>query len=209
MGGALHHNQEIFRIVEDGLLLRWAGKVTSEMDGARRRVDAGERFGAALAWIPDRDGDDIPDSEPEVILDGFTVANSNYHNLANGLRWGPDGWLYGRCGGSCPGNVGAPGTLDEERVPLRGGIWRYHPKRKFFEVVVHGTTNPWGHDWDQNGEGFFINTVNGHLWHMIPGGHFDRPFGRSINPLVYEEIQMHEHRDELITLMQQQQQEDT
>jgi len=144
-----------------------------------------------LLFIPDRDGDDIPDSEPEVILDGFTVANSNYHNLANGLRWGPDGWLYGRCGGSCPGNVGAPGTLDEERVPLRGGIWRYHPKRKFFEVVVHGTTNPWGHDWDQNGEGFFINTVNGHLWHMIPGGHFDRPFGRSINPLVYEEIQMH------------------
>jgi hypothetical protein len=23
--------------------------------------------------FPDRDGDDIPDSEPEVILDGFTV----------------------------------------------------------------------------------------------------------------------------------------
>ena len=144
-----------------------------------------------LLFIPDRNGDDIPDSEPEVVLDGFTVAKSNYHNFANGLRWGPDGWLYGRCGGSCPGNVGAPGMLDEERVPLRGGIWRYHPKRKFFEVIVHGTTNPWGHDWDQHGEGFFINTVNGHLWHMIPGGHFDRPFGRSINPLVYEAIQMH------------------
>jgi len=144
-----------------------------------------------LLFIPDRNGDDIPDSEPEVVLDGFTVAKSNYHNFANGLRWGPDGWLYGRCGGSCPGNVGVPGMLDEERVPLRGGIWRYHPKRKFFEVIVHGTTNPWGHDWDQHGEGFFINTVNGHLWHMIPGGHFDRPFGRSINPLVYEAIQMH------------------
>jgi putative membrane-bound dehydrogenase-like protein len=144
-----------------------------------------------LLFIPDRNGDDIPDSEPEVILDGFTVAKSNYHNFANGLRWGPDGWLYGRCGGSCPGNVGVPGTVDENRVPLRGGIWRYHPKRNFFEVVVHGTTNPWGHDWDQHGEGFFINTVNGHLWHMIPGGHFDRPFGRSVNPLVYEAIQMH------------------
>jgi putative membrane-bound dehydrogenase-like protein len=144
-----------------------------------------------LLFIPDRDGDDIPDSEPEVILDGFTVAKSNYHNFANGLRWGPDGWLYGRCGGSCPGNVGVPGTLDDKRIPLRGGIWRYHPKRKFFEVIVHGTTNPWGHDWDQHGEGFFINTVNGHLWHMIPGGHFDRPFGRSVNPLVYEAIQMH------------------
>lgn len=144
-----------------------------------------------LLFIPDKDGDDIPDGEPEVVLDGFTVAQSNYHNFANGLRWGPDGWLYGRCGGSCPGMVGAPGTPEGERVPLRGGIWRYHPKRKFFEVIVHGTTNPWGHDWDQHGEGFFINTVNGHLWHMIPGGHFDRPFGRSVNPRVYEAIQMH------------------
>jgi len=34
--------------------------------------------------------------------------------------------------------------------------------------------------------------VNGHLWHIIPGGgHFDRPFGRSKNDLVYEAIQMH------------------
>lgn len=144
-----------------------------------------------LLFVPDRDGDDVPDGEPEVVLDGFTVAQSNYHNLANGLRWGPDGWLYGRCGGSCPGEVGAPGTPQAERVPLRGGIWRYHPKRKFFEVIVHGTTNPWGHDWNEQGEGFFINTVNGHLWHLIPGGHFDRPFGRSVNPLVYEAIQMH------------------
>ena len=144
-----------------------------------------------LLFVPDRDGDDVPDGEPEVVLDGFTVAQSNYHNFANGLRWGPDGWLYGRCGGSCPGEVGAPGTPEAERVPLRGGIWRYHPKRKFFEVIVHGTTNPWGHDWNELGEGFFINTVNGHLWHLIPGGHFDRPFGRSVNPLVYEAIQMH------------------
>jgi len=144
-----------------------------------------------LLFIPDANGDDVPDGEPEVVLDGFTVAKSNYHNFANGLRWGPDGWLYGRCGGSCPGSVGAPGTPDVERVPLRGGIWRYHPKRKFFEVIVHGTTNPWGHDWDEHGEGFFINTVNGHLWHMIPGGHFDRPFGRSVNDKVYEAIQMH------------------
>ena len=55
-----------------------------------------------LLFIPDVNQDDLPDSEPQVILDGFTVAQSNYHNLANGLRWGPDGWLYGRCGGSCP-----------------------------------------------------------------------------------------------------------
>ncbi|MDG1072424.1 MAG: c-type cytochrome [Akkermansiaceae bacterium] len=144
-----------------------------------------------LLFIPDRNGDDIPDGKPEVILDGFTVAKNNYHNFANGLRWGPDGWLYGRCGGSCPGNVGVPGSTEAQRVPIEGGIWRFHPDRKAFEVLTHGTTNPWGHDWDEHGELFHINTVNGHLWHMIPGAHFERPFAPSPNKLVFEPIQMH------------------
>jgi hypothetical protein len=39
-----------------------------------------------VLFIPDRNGDDIPDGEPEVVLDGFTVAKDNYHNFANGLR---------------------------------------------------------------------------------------------------------------------------
>jgi len=141
-----------------------------------------------LLFIPDANGDDIPDGPPQVKLDGFTVAKDNYHNFANGLRWGPDGWLYGRCGHSCPGNLGAPGTPEDLRIPLDGGIWRYHPERKVVEVLCHGTTNPWGHDWDANGEMFFINTVNGHLWHMVPGAHFKESFGQSQNPYVYERL---------------------
>ncbi|MEM0925594.1 MAG: PVC-type heme-binding CxxCH protein, partial [Planctomycetota bacterium] len=141
-----------------------------------------------LLFLPDVDGDDRPDGPPEVLLDGFTVADSNYHNFANGLRWGPDGWLYGRCGHSCPGRLGVPGTPDEQRLPIEGGIWRYHPERKTVEVLVHGTVNPWGHDWDANGELFFINTVIGHLWHMIPGAHFKESFGESANPLIFERL---------------------
>lgn len=144
-----------------------------------------------LLFVPDRDGDDLPDGPPEVVLDGFTVAKSNHHNYANGLKWGPDGWLYGRCGHSCPGKLGLPGTAEEERIPIDGGIWRYHPTRKVVEVLTHGTTNPWGHDWDENGELFFINTVNGHLWHMISGAHFKEPFGPSQNPLIYDRLEMH------------------
>ncbi|MEM9481799.1 MAG: PVC-type heme-binding CxxCH protein [Verrucomicrobiota bacterium] len=144
-----------------------------------------------LLFVPDRDGDDIPDGEPEIMLDGFTVAFANYHNFANGLRWGPDGWLYGRCGHSCPGKIGIPGTPEEERIPIDGGIWRFHPERKVVEVLTHGTTNPWGHDWDKHGEFFFINTVNGHLWHMIPGAHFKENFGFSQNRLVYERLDHH------------------
>ena len=39
-----------------------------------------------LLFIPDRNGDLVPDGEPEVMLDGFDVARGNYHNFANGLR---------------------------------------------------------------------------------------------------------------------------
>ena len=139
-----------------------------------------------VLFIPDRNGDDIPDGEPEVVLDGFTVAKDNYHNFANGLRWGPDGWLYGRCGHSCPGRLGVPGTPDDQRIPMKGGIWRFHPERKIVEVLTHGTTNPWGHDWDQNGEMFFINTVTGHLWHLIHGAHLMD--SSTLNPLVYDKL---------------------
>ena len=145
-----------------------------------------------LLFIPDLDEDLIPDGEPEVMLDGFDVARGNYHNFANGLRWGPDGWLYGRCGHSCPGRIGVPGTPDELRYPIDGGIWRYHPQRKVVEVLAHGTVNPWGHDWDEHGELFFINTVIGHMWHLIPGAHYrESGSGSSQNPLIYERMPQH------------------
>lgn len=148
-----------------------------------------------LLFVPDRDANDVPDGPAEVILDGFTVPAENYHTLANGLKWGPDGWLYGRCGASSPGEIGPPGTPDALRVPVRGGLWRYHPGRARFEVVAHGTTNPWGHDWNALGEAFFINTVNGHLWHVLPGAHFARPHTIDPNPRAY--IQIEQHADHL------------
>ena len=61
-------------------------------------------------FIPDKNGDDVPDAEPQLLLDGFgNFANS--HNIANGFAWGPDGWLYGthgRTNWSLPGKQGTP-----------------------------------------------------------------------------------------------------
>jgi len=144
-----------------------------------------------LLFIPDRKGSDTPDAAPQVVLDGFTIPAENYHNFANGLRFGPDGWLYGRSGGSAPGEVGAPGTPADQRAPLRGGIWRYHPERKVFENFTVGLTNPWGHDWNADGELFNVNTVNGHFWHAFAGAHFAR--GSTMDPTshIYELINMH------------------
>jgi putative membrane-bound dehydrogenase-like protein len=129
------------------------------------------------------------------ILDGFTVSPNSHHTFANGLAWGPDGWLYGRCGASSPGEIGAPGSAPAERVPLRGGIWRYHPKRKIFEAVCHGTTNPWGLDWDDLGNGFFTNTVNGHLWRVLPGAHYARSHTVEPHPWIVEPLGPHADHD--------------
>ncbi|MFM8931646.1 MAG: PVC-type heme-binding CxxCH protein, partial [Gemmataceae bacterium] len=143
-----------------------------------------------LLFVPDGDADGRPDGPCRVVLEGFQVPMESHHNFANGLKWGPDGWLYGRCGASAFTRVRLPGQTEAESVPLAGGIWRFHPKRKVFEPLCHGTTNPWGHDWDARGECFFVNTVNGHLWHLIPGGHCRRPHTVSPNPMVFEPLEM-------------------
>lgn len=141
-----------------------------------------------LSFIADKNGDDVPDGEPEVLLDGFNVKTIG-HNIVNGLRWGPDGWLYGRHGITDTSSVGAPGTPPDKRVKMNCAIWRYHPTRKVLETVAHGGTNSWGHDWNADGELFMINTVIGHLWHVIPGAYYRRMFGTHLNPHVYEIIE--------------------
>lgn len=141
-----------------------------------------------LLFIPDRDGDDVPDGEPEVILDGWNYKTIG-HNIVNGLRWGPDGWLYGRHGITDNSLVGAPGTPEAGRTRLNTAIWRLHPVTRRFEVVCHGGTNPWGFDWNDHGALFFTNTVIGHLWHAIPGAYYRRMFGSHLNPYVYEIIE--------------------
>ncbi len=144
-----------------------------------------------LLFIPDANGDDIPDSAPVTHIEGFRVPPESYHNLVNGLRFGPDGWLYGRCGATGSAEVGLPGSKPEDLIPVRGGMWRYHPKRRVFETITSGNTNPWGHDWNEHGELFYVNTVNGHFWHVTPGAHFVRAHTLDPNPRAYELIDFH------------------
>jgi putative membrane-bound dehydrogenase-like protein len=143
-----------------------------------------------LLFIPDHDGDDVPDGEPEILLTGWN-DDVVRHNLVNGLKWGPDGWLYGRHGIQATSLVGTPDTPLEQRQKINCGIWRYHPVRKEFEVVAQGTTNPWGMDWDDHGEPFFINTVIGHLWHLIPGANYRRMYGEPLDRHVYTLLDQH------------------
>ena len=127
----------------------------------------------------------LPGTSTRILLDGFDAGGVR-HNFVNGLRWGPDGWLYARHGILATSKVGKPGTPDAERVGINTGIWRWHPTRHTVEMVTYGGTNPWGLDFNAEGEGFFTNTVTGHLYHMIPGAHYERMYGEDPNPFIYQ-----------------------
>ena len=120
------------------------------------------------------------------LLDGWGTQDT--HETLNSFIWGPDGWLYGCHGVFTHSRVGKPGTPDDQREPINAGVWRYHPVRHEFEVFAHGTSNPWGLDYDQHGEWLVTACVIPHLYHIVPGGRYHRQAGQHFNAHTYEDI---------------------
>jgi putative membrane-bound dehydrogenase-like protein len=164
-----------------------------------------------LLFVPDRNRDDQADeNDIEVRLTGWGIRDR--HETLNSLHWGPDGWLYGCQGFATPSKVRKPvgkgklykhkdpfpeDILQGDGVDINGGVWRYHPVKDRFEVVAHGFSNPWGIDYDANGQLFISACVIPHLWHVIPGGIYHRQGGQHFNPYVYNDIKTitdHSHR---------------
>jgi putative membrane-bound dehydrogenase-like protein len=137
-------------------------------------------------FIPDRNGDDKPDGEPEILLDGWAWQDT--HETLNTFIWGPDGWLYGCHGVFTHSRIGKPGTPDDERIPLNAAIWRYHPTRHKFEVFAEGTSNPWGVDFNDMGQAFATACVIPHLYHVIQGGRYQRQAGQHFNAYTFKDI---------------------
>jgi putative membrane-bound dehydrogenase-like protein len=164
-----------------------------------------------LLFVPDRNHDDKADEKDiEIRLTGWGIRDR--HETLNSLHWGPDGWLYGCQGFATPSKVRKPvgkgklykhndpfpeDILEGDGVDINGGVWRYHPVKDRFEVVAHGFSNPWGIDYDANGQLFISACVIPHMWHVIPGGIYHRQGGQHFNPYVYNDIKTitdHSHR---------------
>ena len=165
-----------------------------------------------LLFLPDKDGDDKADMEDlEILLTGWGIRDR--HETINSLTWGPDGWLYGLEGFATPSKIRKPtertkklykhkdpfpeGLLDSAGVDIDGGVWRYHPTKRVFEVVSHGFSNPWGLDYNEKGEFFISACVIPHMFHIVQGGIFHRQGGKHFNPYIYSDIQTivdHRHR---------------
>jgi putative membrane-bound dehydrogenase-like protein len=137
-------------------------------------------------FIADANKDDVADGAPTILLDGWGLQDT--HETLNTFNWGPDGWLYGCHGVFTHSKVGKPGTPDQDRQPINAGVWRYHPTRHVFEVFSHGTSNPWGVDFNDRGQAFITSCVIPHLYHMIQGARYERQAGQHFNPYTYDDI---------------------
>ena len=130
-----------------------------------------------LLFYPDRNHDDIPDGDPEVLLEGFGIEDS--HSVINSLRFGPDGWLYGAQGSTVSGTVKAPGSTAPPVRSLGQVIWRYHPESKVYEVFAEGGGNTFGCEIDSRGRVFSgHNGGDTRGFHYVQGGYYRKGFGK-------------------------------
>ena len=130
-----------------------------------------------LLYYPDRDGDDVPDRNPDVLLEGFGIEDS--HSVINSLRFGPDGWLYGAQGSTVSAAVRKPGSKEPPIRTVGQQIWRFHPESKVFEVYAEGGGNTFGCEIDEKGRVFSgHNGGDTRGFHYVQGGYYRKGFGK-------------------------------
>ena len=121
-----------------------------------------------LLFYPDRDRDDVPDGDPEVLLSGFGMEDAQ--SLANHLTWGPDGWLYGVTGSTSGNHV--------RGVEFQQAVWRFHPLSKRFELFCEGGGNLFGLTFDAEGNLFFSSNGTDLAYHAVQGAYYRKNFGK-------------------------------
>ena len=131
-----------------------------------------------LLFYPDRNRDDIPDSDPEVLLSGFGMEDAQ--SVPNHLTWGPDGWLYGVTGSTSSNLI--------RGIEFQQAVWRYHPATTRFELFCEGGGNLFGVTFDINGNLIFASNGNDLAYHAVQGGYYRKNFGKHgplHNPYTY------------------------
>lgn len=151
-----------------------------------------------LLFYPDRNQDDVPDSDPKVLLTGFGMDDT--HSVANSLQWGPDGWLYGAAGSTSTSRIKNPaGKPEDPAIEFQQGIWRYHPSTRRFELFSEGGGNTFGLDFDKNGQVIAGTNWGGYgMLHQFQGAYYVKGFakhGPLHNPHTYGYFQHVPYKD--------------
>ncbi len=141
-----------------------------------------------LLFYADKNRDDVPDGDPEVHLSGFGLEDT--HSVANSLKWGPDGWLYGATGSTVTARVRVHQKPNQSPLTFFGQtIWRYHPDAHDFELFAEGGWNTFGVDFDDAGR--LYSGTNGSMQavHFVQGGFYQKGFGKHgphTNPFAFD-----------------------
>src|SRR5262245_9932688 len=153
----------------DGAMgLLWEGDSLFVMgDGGLRRF-----------W--DRDGDGRADGPSELLKKIKTGGEHTGH----AIRRGPDGWLYVLCGNTA-GIDESFATLPTSPVkkPIAGCVVRFTPDFQQSEIVAHGFRNPYGFDFNHDGDLFTFDSDNERCvslpwyeptrsYHVVDGGFY-------------------------------------
>lgn len=140
-------------------------------------------FGRGQIWVlnppyllayPDADNNGIPDGKPVVRLKGFGIEDT--HAVANNLKFGPDGWLYGAQGSTCNANISSEVSKDVKF--LGQAIWRYHPDTKVFEVFAEGGGNTFDVEIDSKGRLYSGDNGTSRGEYFKQGSYFVRNLGK-------------------------------
>lgn len=150
-----------------------------------------------LLFYPDVDRNDVPDSDPVVLLKGFGFEDS--HSITNSLRWGPDGWLYACQGSTVTGQIIRP-AIDTTPIHSMGQlIWRYHPETRRYEIFAEGGGNTFGVEIDDKGRMFSgTNGGNTRGYHYVQGAYERKGFekhGALSNPYAFGYFPSMKHHD--------------
>ncbi len=130
-----------------------------------------------LLFYADANNDDVPDGDPEVLLEGFGMEDS--HSVASNLRWGPDGWIYASQGSTVTGQIRRYGTKHLPVHSMGQLIWRYHPETRQYEIFAEGGGNTFGVEIDSKGRVYSgHNGGDTRGFHYVQGGYYRKSFGK-------------------------------
>jgi putative membrane-bound dehydrogenase-like protein len=130
-----------------------------------------------LRRFEDANGDGKADG-PSTLIKAMKTGGEH---TAHALRRGPDGWLYLLCGDHAGIDASFAGPASPIRTPVAGCVVRFSPDLKQTEIVADGFRNPYGMDFNTDGELFTFDSDNERcvslpwyeptrFYHVIPGG---------------------------------------
>jgi putative heme-binding domain-containing protein len=120
-----------------------------------------------LLHLADTDNDGKADKR-RIMLSGFGAEDT--HHILHTLRWGYDGALYFDQSVYIHAHVETPFG---PRQLGGAGIWQFRPESKKLEVFVRGFVNPWGHHYDETGNGFATDGAGFEgIGFLIPGASY-------------------------------------